>query len=140
MLGATDTELADFFGVTEQTLNNWKKSKDGFFEALKAGKSMADAQVASRLYERATGYSHAEDKVFVNNGEVIVVPTTRHYPPDSTAAIFWLKNRQPARWRDKHELGHDVVGTLEEFLRDVSGSQRGSPMGRLADKRRSDDQ
>ncbi len=57
------------------------------------------------MYERATGYSHAEDKIFNDGGEPLIVPTTKHYPPDATSAIFWLKNRQPAKWRDKTEHG-----------------------------------
>ena len=49
------------------------------------------------------GYEHKEDKIFNNNGEALVVGTTKYYAPDTTAAIFWLKNRQPELWRDKPE-------------------------------------
>lgn len=105
LLGATDAEIAEFFGVSEQTVNNWKKAHPAFLESLKEGKRIADGRVAESLFRRALGYSHPEDKIF-NQGpekEPLIVPTTKHYPPDTTAAIFWLKNRQPQKWRDKPE-------------------------------------
>lgn len=104
LLGATDKELSDFFGVSESTLNLWKIEHQEFSESLKAGKEIADANVASRLYERAMGYQHPEDKIFNENGVPLIVPTIKHYPPDSTAGIFWLKNRRKNEWRDRQEL------------------------------------
>lgn len=104
-LGATDKEIADFFGVTEQTVNNWKESHPQFFESLKKGKALSDANVADRLYKRAMGYSHRAVKIFNDNGEPMRVDYIEHYPPDTTACIFWLKNRQPKKWRDKIEQG-----------------------------------
>src|SRR5262245_36178188 len=56
-LGLTDTEMADFFGVSTKTFARWKLSKPEFCRALKAGKEIADARVEQRLYERAVGYS-----------------------------------------------------------------------------------
>jgi hypothetical protein len=103
LLGATDKEMADFFGVAESTFNLWKKEHEEFSESLKKGKLLADANVANKLYQRALGYSHPEDKIFNDNGEPMIVPTIKHYPPDPTAAIFWLKNRKPQEWRDKRE-------------------------------------
>lgn len=103
LLGATDKELADFFDVAESTINLWKIKHKSFSESLKEGKQIADANIADKLYNRALGYSHPEDKIFNDNGVALVVPTTKHYPPDVTAAIFWLKNRQPSNWRDKPE-------------------------------------
>lgn len=103
LLGSTDKDIASFFEVDESTINRWKLEHDGFCESLKRGKFLADANVAERLYKRAMGYEHKEDKIFNNNGEALVVGTTKHYAPDTTAAIFWLKNRQPELWRDKPE-------------------------------------
>lgn len=99
-LGATDAQIADVIGVTEQTLNNWKISQPEFFESLKRGKDVADAEVASALFHRATGYSHPEDDIRAVQGEIVITPTIKHYPPDTTAAIFWLKNRRPKEWRE----------------------------------------
>lgn len=109
LLGATDAELANFFKVTETTINNWKIDYPKFFESLKEGKEEADAKVAKSLYNRALGYSHEDEKIFNDDGKALIVPTTKHYPPDVTAAIFWLKNRQPKIWRDKpQEDAEDV--------------------------------
>lgn len=102
-LGATDKEIADFFEVTEQTINNWKLEHNEFFESLKKGKQIADAEVADKLFKRATGYSHDEVDVKMFEGQIILTPLIKHYPPDTTAAIFWLKNRQRDKWRDKTE-------------------------------------
>ncbi|WP_033470329.1 terminase [Bordetella bronchiseptica] len=106
-LGATDKDLADFFAVTERTLNTWKKQHAEFLQALNAGKTLADAEVADRLYQRALGYTHAEDDIRVCDGVIVTTPTTKHYPPDTVACIFWLKNRRPDLWRDKPDPTND---------------------------------
>lgn len=105
-LGATDREVADFFKVTEQTLNNWKAAHPEFFESLKVAKEEADKRVEQSLYRRALGYSH--DSVHVSNfqGEVTLTPIVEHYAPDTTACIFWLKNRKPSEWRDVKAVEH----------------------------------
>ncbi len=106
LLGATDANLADFFEVSEKTINTWKDAHPDFLQSLKAGKDEADANVGERLYQRAMGYEHPEDKIFMHEGKPVVVPTVKHYPPDTTACIFWLKNRQRDRWRDKQDHEH----------------------------------
>lgn len=121
LLGATDKDMADFFEVTESTLNLWKKNHKEFSESLKSGKILADSVIASKLYHRAKGYDHPEDKIFNDNGSPLVVPTTKHYPPDTTAAIFWLKNRQPRQWRDKQELEHS--GSIDSEVTINIGSE-----------------
>lgn len=103
-LGATDADLADAFGVSEHTINSWKKAHVEFSSALKRGKTLADAEVADRLFKRATGYSHPEVDIRVIEGEIVQTPLVKHYPPDTPAAIFWLKNRQRGKWRDKVEV------------------------------------
>lgn len=106
LLGATDNEMADFFGVSESTLQLWKTVHPEFSESITQGKHFADANVASRLYERAMGYSHDAVKIFQVDGAPLIVPYTEHYPPDTPAASLWLRNRQPARWRDKTDHEH----------------------------------
>lgn len=106
LLGATDAEMADILGVTEATFHSWKKIHRDFLESITRGKTVADANVAERLYQRAMGYEHDEDKIFQHEGEPVIVPTRKHYPPDTQAASLWLRNRQPGRWRDKQEVEH----------------------------------
>jgi hypothetical protein len=103
-LGATDTEIADFFEVDVSTINNWKISHPEFFESIKKGKILADSNVADRLYQRALGFEHDSEEIKVADGEVIRVPIRKIYPPDTVAAIFWLKNRRSKEWRDKQEI------------------------------------
>ena len=124
-LGATDKEMADFFAVSEQTINAWKQAHPEFLESLKKGKMLADANVADRLYSRAMGYSHDAVKIAVSPaGEHHQVPFTEHYPPDTTAAIFWLKNRRPDQWRDKIQQEHSgpdggAIQTIAEIRRTI---------------------
>jgi len=118
LLGATDKQLADFFDVSEQTLNTWKQKHPEFLESLKEGKQIADSTIAQSLFHRAKGYSHPEDKIFQYNGEPVIVPTVKHYPPDTVAAIFWLKNR--AGWRDQQEHKHEGNVNLHLTSNDAS--------------------
>lgn len=115
LLGAKDTELADFFGVVEKTINNWKKEHPKFLQSLKEGKLQADAEIANSLYNRAKGYQATELREEESEDGYKKVTTTKHVPADATSAIFWLKNRQPGRWRDKQEQ-EITVSTHEDFL------------------------
>ncbi|MBX9595514.1 MAG: helix-turn-helix domain-containing protein [Roseomonas sp.] len=105
-LGATDIELADFFEVATSTLYLWKSTHPEFSEALKAGKEASDERVKRSLYAKAVGYSFDSVKIFNSEGVPLVVPYREHVPPSDTAAIFWLKNRQPKEWRDRVENVH----------------------------------
>jgi len=108
-LGATDEELADFFECSVSTLNLWKKEHKEFSLSITAGKMLADANVAERLYQRAMGFEHDSEEIkVVSNGQgegssIERVKVRKVYPPDTAAAIFWLKNRQKKKWRDKIE-------------------------------------
>jgi hypothetical protein len=108
LLGATDIELAEAFDVTDTTINNWKHAHPEFLASIKRGKDEADAKVAQSLYRRALGYEHPAVKIAADakTGEHVMVPYTERYPPDTAAAIFWLKNRQRAKWRDKQDVEH----------------------------------
>lgn len=129
-LGATDEDLADFFGVSVRTVIRWKSEHEEFCQALKAGKEAADDRVERSLYQRAVGYSFDSEKVFNHRGEIVRAKTREHCPPDTTAAIFWLKNRRPDLWRDKqhHELTgkdggpieHTVSDDAERFVRSIA--------------------
>lgn len=102
-LGATDIELADFFEIDVRTLYRWKGEYQEFCQALKVAKEVADERVERSLFARANGYEHDEVDIRVVGGEIVQTPIRKFYPPDTTAAIFWLKNRRPKEWRDKVE-------------------------------------
>lgn len=128
LLGATDKELAEFFSVSEQTLNKWKKDFPEFLESLKKGKSIADANVASKLYNRAIGYDYEEKHYETKQPKKDVPPELveakrikKHMPADTTAAIFWLKNRQPEKWRDRKEVDANV--NLSDELESMTDEQ-----------------
>lgn len=111
-LGATDAQLADFFEVSISTINLWKVQHKGFSEAVKLPKAEADQKVEQSLYRRAMGYEHDEVDIRVIANEVIITPIRKYYPPDSTAMIFWLKNRKPTEWREKQEIEHSGGVTI----------------------------
>jgi len=115
LTGFTDVQLADFFEVNPDTIYEWKKVHEEFSESLKEGKQIADGEVAKSLYHRAKGYSHKNVHVSNYQGEITLTELTKHYPPDTTACIFWLKNRQPNLWRDKRELAIDDDRDVEDF-------------------------
>ena len=112
-LGATDEDLGEFFDVSARTIRRWKVEHEAFCGALKLGKGLVDDQVERSLYQRAVGYSCNAVKVFTHQGQVIRAEYREHYPPDTTAAIFWLKNRRPEQWRDKQDLNHGGNLTVE---------------------------
>jgi hypothetical protein len=108
-MGGVDKDLAEFFKVTMSTLYLWKQEHKDFSDTIKNTKSEKDSQVERSLYERATGYSHPD--VHISNYQGIITETklTKHYPPDPTSMIFWLKNRKPDTWREKQEVEHSGV-------------------------------
>lgn len=118
-LGATDRDIADFLEIRLSTLYKWKLENDAFSDALKRGKETADNAVQDRLFKRATGYSFEAVKIFMPAGakEPVYAPYTEHVPPDTTAMIFWLKNRRPDEWRDKREVATTVT-MLDEMSLD----------------------
>lgn len=129
LLGATNEELAKYFDVVVSTITAWINRHQSFSSALKQGRAAADANVSKSLYRRAIGYSHKEEKIFCSEGEVIRADTIKHYPPETVACIFWLKNRRPDLWRDKPKENQTdaeeikrVVGDLYAQLYNTSGA------------------
>lgn len=103
LLGLTDVEMAKVFDVAKSTFNTWKLQHPEFAQAITEGKTIADAQVAASLHHRALGYSHPEIVVSAWQGAIIKTRVTRHYPPDTQAALKWLHNRRPSLWRTQPE-------------------------------------
>ena len=107
MYGATDEHLAELFEVSVTTISNWKNAHPHFMEALKLGKSATDQQVEDALLSRALGCNIVEEKL---DKDGLKHRLERELPPDPTSCIFWLKNRQPRRWRDVYDPS---AGTLK---------------------------
>lgn len=134
-LGATDADLADFFQVTIVTIWRWTGRYKEFCRAIKTAKDHADSRTERSLYQRANGYTFDAVKIFPPKGdstEPVIVPYREHVPPDTTACIFWLKNRRPQTWRDKHE--HDVaVGVEVRFVIEAAPHERGNLIEAVAE-------
>jgi hypothetical protein len=116
LLGADRDQMADILLVSIGTFKEWLEAHDDLFAAVTRGRAAADAHIAQALYHRARGYSHPAVKIFLNKqGEPVIVPYTEHYPPDTMAAIFWLKNRRPDLWRDKQDIDMSINGKVSRL-------------------------
>lgn len=108
--GFTDEEIAHLFNIAKSTLNKYKKEIKEFSDSLKDWKDEADAKVERSLYESAMGFTCKNTKaVVVSDGKemgshVEMVEELIQCPPNATSMIFWLKNRKPNEWRDKHDI------------------------------------
>lgn len=105
LLGYTNAELSSTFRIAERTINRWLKDHESFCQAVHEGREGADAEVAASFFKRATGYTYPSEKVFQYEGDIIRAPVEAVVLPDPGAALNWLKNRQPDKWRDKIDLG-----------------------------------
>lgn len=128
-LGATDIELADFFGISDRTIYRWQAQFPEFCRSLKAGKETSDERVERSLYHKAVGYTFDSEKVFQFQGEIVRTKTREHVPPDTTAAIFWLKNRRPVEWRDRQQ--HELTGANGGPIQTEEMSARDVILGRI---------
>ena len=137
LLGAKDKELANFFEVDVDTIHEWKKVHPQFSDSLKRGKEYADQNVSKSLYKRAIGFKFEEvthERVEVGEfnpqlGEFVKVPATKtkvvtkYIIPDTTAQIFWLKNRRSDIWRDRQEVSHDIE-SVKSFTINAASRKR----------------
>ena len=125
--GLTDEQIAHNVGINPATLYDWKKKFDKISNALKKGKEVIDIQVENALLKRALGYEYTEESIEVStdaDGKETrkVKQTIKEVLPDTTAQIFWLKNRRPDKWRDKpvsaaDETEIEDLTPLAEMLR-----------------------
>ena len=100
--GLTDEQIAGNIGINTSTLYDWKNKFPKISEALKKGKEVVDIQVENALLKRALGYDFQETRVEKSDKDgTKIIQTLKHIPADTTAQIFWLKNRRPDKWRDK---------------------------------------
>lgn len=117
--GLTDEQIAHNMGIKRQTLYEWMKRFPDISDTLKKGKEVVDRQVENALLKNALGFYYEEETV-TNKGDVVTV--RKYEKPNTTAQIFWLKNRKPKQWRDKQELQHD--GDMKINI-NVKGSRDG---------------
>lgn len=115
--GKTDQQISDAIGISRRTLQHWKTNDWEFLLTLKENKAQADDLVEATLFQKATGYHLKKTKKEIDdNGEEKIVEAYEEIPPDTTAMIFWLKNRRPKEWRDKIEnelsISKDTLETL----------------------------
>lgn len=114
LLGATDKQIADCFGISEVTLHNWERTKDEFFLSKQKGKTIANAEVAESLFKRAVGFERDEEEIHVAYGNVLRVPVKKYYPPDSWAAAKILSLREKGVWSESKDATPPAlnIGTL----------------------------
>ena len=125
--GLTDEQIAHNMGCNVRTLYDWKRAYPPIDRALKTGKEVVDIQVENALFKRAIGYDYEEVKTIIETlpgGEKRqrAERTKKHVPGDTTAQIFWLKNRKPIEWRDRREtmLSGSVETTTANPLEGLS--------------------
>ena len=115
--GAIDEKLSEYFEVAISTISKWKLDNPEFSEALKKGKDEFDTRkVEVSLRERACGYSHPDVHISNYQGEITITEITKHYPPDTTACIFWLCNRNRERWHSVNKTEIEVSENLKDQL------------------------
>ena len=101
-------------GIKRTALYDWKKKEANIANALKKGKEVIDFEVENALLKRALGYEYEEETY--ENG-ILTKKVKKQVAPDTTAQIFWLKNRQVKKWRDKVEIAdNDAIKKLDELL------------------------
>ena len=115
--GLTDEQIALKMGINVATLYRYKQSYCEICDALKKGKEIVDIQVENALFKRAVGYEYEETKIIISEKDGRRVETVKkQMPPDTTAQIFWLKNRKPEKWRDRVEVQNNDNDQVKRFI------------------------
>ena len=114
--GMTDIEVADILGIGLATLYRWKLEYPAFSRVFKLGKAEADDRVERSLYSRAIGYDYVAEKPVMTRHGQKTMQYRAHIPPDTAAALWYLKNRRPDRWRDsfRHEHTASPYDAIED--------------------------
>ena len=105
--GLIDEQIASNIGVSYSTFRDWKKKFPALSAVLKQSKDVVDRQVENALFKSAIGFEYEEETV-TNAGDVVLVK--KYSKPNTTAQIFWLKNRKRNQWTDKSEV--EVTGAV----------------------------
>lgn len=119
--GLIDEQIAKNMGVRTSTLYDWKKKYSEISESLKRGKEVVDRAVENALLKRALGYSYTETtKELVGTKMIVTKEVVKEVQPDTTAQIFWLKNRRPDIWRDRKDLEAKVDVNQQDPFKDMT--------------------
>lgn len=126
--GLTDEQIAKNMGIAPKTLYRWKEEHCQICQSLKSGKEVVDRQVENALLKRALGYKYKEttkelviDKETGSSQLVVTKVVEKEVVPDTTAQIFWLKNRKPEEWRDKRSVEEKIEFENDGFLEALKG-------------------
>lgn len=124
--GLTDVQIAEKIGISKQTFYDWKKKYIDFSDSLKRGKEVVDREVENALLKRALGYRYKEvTKELVTDKDTGISELTvtkvveKEVVPDTTAQIFWLKNRKPEEWRDKRVVDDGSEGKAVGLIQNM---------------------
>ena len=129
--GLIDEQIAHNIGVAYSTFRDWMEKFPALSAALKKGKAPVDLEVENALFKRAIGYDYEETttEIYKDPGgqeHIHIKKSKKHMPPDTTAQIFWLKNRRPGRWRDKIEGVSENPNELLQAFVDAARRQMGN--------------
>lgn len=126
--GLTDEEIAKKIGISKQTFYDWQKKFPDFTDSIKKNKELADREVEQALFRKAIGYRVKEvtrerefNPVTRKKELVVVKEIEKEVAPDTTAQIFWLKNRKPNEWRDKREVENTTPTNAFDSVREITG-------------------
>lgn len=126
--GLTDEQIANNLGISKQTFYTYKKKHLDFFDSLKKGKEIVDYEVENALLKRALGYSYIETTKEVKYNKekdkyemITTKEVTKNVVPDTTAQIYWLKNRRAGKWKDKRDEDSDdnQISKVEQLLQTI---------------------
>lgn len=137
--GLTDEQIAHNMGIGYSTLQTWKGKHQDIQDTLKKNKAVVDYEVENALLKRALGYSYTETtserRMNEDTGEYEMVTTkevVKEIIPDTTAQIFWLKNRKPNTWRDKKDV--DVGGSVHSVISSMTDDELSERIANLKGK------
>lgn len=128
--GLTDEQIAKNIGIRRETFIEWKKKYPNISNTIKKGKEVIDYEVENALLKAALGFEYEETVTEKNGDKVLMKKMKRYAQPNSTALIFWLKNRRPDKWRDKPaevfvdeatEQKDELSKSLEELAQQMEG-------------------
>lgn len=139
--GKTMQEIANELQVHRRTIYEWLSQNEQYWDQINETRAIIDRQVETSLYRKAMGYTYEEEKVTTNNGAFTdKIKVVKHVPPDVEACKWWLKNRQPEKWRDKREMSFDPNEMADDQLEELAIQIIRNKMERETDAARNSEQ